>query len=56
MTYRIYYSIFFKEITFILSLLFTQNVVISLIELVSAYFVFVEADHSSTLTAALSLL
>ena len=51
MTYQIYYDIFKKKLHVYFSLLFTQNVV----ELLSAYFAFVEDDHSSSLAAAISL-
>ena len=53
MTYHIYYSIFLKKLHLYFYLLFTQNVVV---ELLSAYFAFVEDDHSSTLAAVISLL
>ena len=53
MTYHIYYSIFERNniYTFICFLHRMQ-----LVELLSAYFAFVEDDHSSTLAAAISLL
>ena len=54
MTYHIYYSIFLMKLHLYFYLLFTQNIVI--VELLSAYFAFVEDDHSSTLAAAISLL
>ena len=46
-------AFFQKKLHLYFSLLFTQNVVV---ELLSAYFAFVEDDHSSTLAAAISLL
>ena len=42
MTYHIYYSIFLKKLHLYFYLLFTQNV-----ELLSAYFAFVEDDHKA---------
>ena len=53
MTYHIYSSIFLNKLHLYFYLLFKQNVVV---ELLSAYFAFVEDDHSSTLVAAISLL
>ena len=51
-----YMYFFLKKLHLYLYLLFTQNVVI--VELLSAYFAFVEDDHtcSSNLAAAISLL
>ena len=54
MTYHIYYSIFFKETTFIL--LFAFHTKRSKLNCFFVYFAFVEDDHSSTLAAAKPLL
>ena len=54
MTYHIYYSNFLKETTFILFFAF-HTCRMKLVELLSAYFAFIEDDHSSTLAAPISL-
>ena len=54
MTFLYIIAFFEKKIHLYFYLLFTQNV--WLVELLSAYFAFVEDDHSSALAAAISLL